>query len=56
MCGGSIISDDPIVKKKGKLSPDEFWAQIDTISELWGFDSSNDDVPKQPKLSSITKG
>ncbi|XP_047946615.1 ethylene-responsive transcription factor RAP2-3 [Salvia hispanica] len=55
MCGGSIISDDPIVKKKGKLSPDEFWAQIDTISELWGFDSSNDDVPKQPKLSSITK-
>ncbi|KAL1548125.1 ethylene-responsive transcription factor RAP2-3-like [Salvia divinorum] len=50
MCGGSIISDEPIIKKKGKLSPDEFWAQLDTISAFWGFDSSNDDVPNQPSI------
>ncbi|XP_057772324.1 ethylene-responsive transcription factor RAP2-3-like [Salvia miltiorrhiza] len=54
MCGGSIISDEPIIKKRGKLSPQELWAQLDTISEFWGFDSSND-VPNQPKHSSIKK-
>ncbi|KAL0414779.1 UNVERIFIED_CONTAM: Ethylene-responsive transcription factor RAP2-3 [Sesamum radiatum] len=42
MCGGSIISDDPIIKRRGKLSTQEFWAELDTISELWGFNSSND--------------
>lgn len=56
MCGGSIISDEPIIKKRGKLSPQEFWAQLDTISEFWGFDSSTDDCPnQQPKQSAVKK-
>ncbi|KAL3812952.1 hypothetical protein ACJIZ3_014220 [Penstemon smallii] len=38
MCGGAIISDDPIIKKRGKLTTQELWAEIDTISHLWGFD------------------
>ncbi|KAH6831884.1 hypothetical protein C2S53_012759 [Perilla frutescens var. hirtella] len=56
MCGGSIISDEPIIKKRGKLSAQEFWAQLDTISELWGFNSSNDDAKESAtKLTSIKK-
>lgn len=51
MCGGSIISDEPIIKKKGKLTSQELWAQLDTISEFWGFNSSN-----QTNSSSINKG
>lgn len=43
MCGGSLISDEPIIKKKGKLSAEEFWAQLDTISEFWGFNNSSND-------------
>ncbi|KAH6816692.1 hypothetical protein C2S51_021512 [Perilla frutescens var. frutescens] len=56
MCGGSIISDEPIIKKRGKLSAQEFWAQLDTISELWGFNSSNDDAKESAaKPTSIKK-
>ncbi|PIN09442.1 hypothetical protein CDL12_17981 [Handroanthus impetiginosus] len=48
MCGGSIISDEPIIKKRGKLSTEEFWAELDSISQLWGFSCSND-AKNQPK-------
>ncbi|KAK4425904.1 Ethylene-responsive transcription factor RAP2-3 [Sesamum alatum] len=46
MCGGSIISDEPIIKRRGKLSTQEFWAELDTISELWGFNCPNDAKPQ----------
>ncbi|KAK6161067.1 hypothetical protein DH2020_004448 [Rehmannia glutinosa] len=48
MCGGSIISDEPIIKRKGKLTTQEFWAELDTISQFWGFNCSNDGN-NQPK-------
>ncbi|CAI9776213.1 unnamed protein product [Fraxinus pennsylvanica] len=41
MCGGAIISDEPIINKRGKLTTEELWAEFDTISEFWGFNSSN---------------
>ncbi|KAI3469342.1 hypothetical protein Pfo_026005 [Paulownia fortunei] len=43
MCGGSIISDEPIIKRRGKLTTQEFWAELDTISQFWGFNCLNDD-------------
>ncbi|KAL3648654.1 hypothetical protein CASFOL_005057 [Castilleja foliolosa] len=52
MCGGSIISDEPIRKRKGKLTTEEFWAELDTISQLWGFNCSTDDGKAQPKEAS----
>ncbi|GFQ03396.1 ethylene-responsive transcription factor rap2-3 [Phtheirospermum japonicum] len=51
MCGGSIISDEPIVKRKGKLTTQEFWAELDTISQFWGFNCSTNDARAQPKES-----
>ncbi|KAK6161061.1 hypothetical protein DH2020_004442 [Rehmannia glutinosa] len=50
MCGGSIISDEPIIKRKGKLTTQEFWAELDTISQFWGFNCSNDGNNQPKKL------
>lgn len=44
-----MISDEPIIKKRGKLTVQQFWADLDTISQLWGFNSSNDGNNHQQK-------
>ncbi|XP_051125175.1 ethylene-responsive transcription factor RAP2-3-like [Andrographis paniculata] len=41
MCGGSIISDGPLAKRRGKLTKQELWAELDTISQFWRFDCSD---------------
>lgn len=48
MCGGSIISDEPLMKRRGKLTAQEFWAELDTISQLWRFDCSSNDANQNP--------
>ncbi|KAL8484926.1 hypothetical protein ACS0TY_027285 [Phlomoides rotata] len=53
MCGGSMISDEPIIKRRGKLTTQEFWAELDTISQFWGFNSSNDG--KNHQQNDVTK-
>lgn len=57
MCGGAIISDESPINRGRKLTTKELWAEFDTISQLWGFDSSGqaadtkatDHKIKQPK-------
>ncbi|CAI9771081.1 unnamed protein product [Fraxinus pennsylvanica] len=57
MCGGAIISDEPIINKRGKLTTEELWAEFDTISEFWGFNSSNDkDLQPINKPKKFNKG
>ncbi|KAL7144418.1 hypothetical protein ABFS83_07G010800 [Erythranthe nasuta] len=56
MCGGSIISDEPIIKRRGKLTTEEFWAELDTISHFWGFDFSDDAAKHQPEPASQKPG
>nr|WAK86025.1 transcription factor ERF64 [Nothapodytes nimmoniana] len=42
MCGGAIISDDDHIGNRGRnLTTGDMWADLDVISELWGFDDSN---------------
>jgi len=40
MCGGAIISDLIAVKRDRKLTTQDLWSELDTISDLLGFDSS----------------
>ncbi|KAL8047603.1 hypothetical protein ABFX02_07G010900 [Erythranthe guttata] len=56
MCGGSIISDEPIIKRRGKLTTEEFWAELDTISHFWGFDFSDDAAKNQPEPAAQKPG
>jgi EREBP-like factor len=39
MCGGAIISDFVEIRPGRKLSPEELWSELDTGSDLLGFDS-----------------
>ncbi|XP_051128024.1 ethylene-responsive transcription factor RAP2-3 [Andrographis paniculata] len=56
MCGGSIISDEPLIKRRGKLSAQEFWEELDNISQIWGFDCSNEDTKHASNLIPPNKG
>ncbi|KAL2470306.1 Ethylene-responsive transcription factor RAP2-3 [Abeliophyllum distichum] len=57
MCGGAIISDEPIINKKGKLTTQELWAEFDTISEFWGFNSPYaKDLQPNNKPKKLNKG
>nr|QBX99291.1 ERF2 [Betula platyphylla] len=48
MCGGAIISDFVDIRPGRKVSPEELWSELDTFSDLHGFDSSNGtDYPNQ---------
>lgn len=56
MCGGAIISDFVDIRpgQAGrKLSPEELWSELDTVSDLLGFDSYPNQfsykVPQKPK-------
>lgn len=41
MCGGAIISDYVDIRPGRKLSAEELWSELDTDSDLLGFDSFN---------------
>lgn len=51
MCGGSIISDEPLIKRRGQLTAQEFWDELHTISQFWGFDCSNE--ANKPSAKSV---
>ncbi|KAL6519802.1 hypothetical protein OROMI_032696 [Orobanche minor] len=55
MCGGSIISDEPVMKRKVSLTTQEFWAELDTISQFGGFNCSANDDKAQPKNAIETR-
>lgn len=42
MCGGAIISDEllPPINGRRKLTTNDLWAELDTLSEFWGFKPS----------------
>ncbi|CAN6551320.1 unnamed protein product [Malus baccata var. baccata] len=48
MCGGAIISDFIAVKRARKLTAEDLWSDLDTISDLLGIDYSNS-INKQPE-------
>lgn len=63
MCGGAIISDLIEAKRGRKLTAEDLWSELDTISDLLGLDSSSSSQflqnmlaqkPKDP--NSFTKG
>ncbi|XP_059455783.1 ethylene-responsive transcription factor RAP2-3 [Corylus avellana] len=66
MCGGAIISDYVDIRPGRKLSAEELWSELDTDSDLLGFDSFNGraypnqfgydyKVPQKPKqLNKVT--
>nr|QNI23861.1 AP2/ERF transcription factor [Camptotheca acuminata] len=37
MCGGDIISDFIAVKRGRKLTTQDLWSELDTVSDLWGL-------------------
>ncbi|KAM5568903.1 hypothetical protein ABKV19_016428 [Rosa sericea] len=41
MCGGAIISDFIEAKRGRKLTAEDLWSELDTISDLLGLDSSS---------------
>uniref|UniRef100_A0A5B7B7U3 AP2/ERF domain-containing protein n=1 Tax=Davidia involucrata TaxID=16924 RepID=A0A5B7B7U3_DAVIN len=41
MCGGAIISDFVPVERGRKLTTQDLWSELDTISDLLGFDYSD---------------
>ncbi|KAJ7955149.1 Ethylene-responsive transcription factor [Quillaja saponaria] len=49
MCGGAIISNYIAVKRGRKLTSEDLWADLDTISDLLGFgpDSNKDQQTQQ---------
>lgn len=66
MCGGAIISDElsPPINGRRKLSTNDLWAELDTLSEFWGFKPStkaevdvdvDDDKKKQIHTSQTNK-
>lgn len=40
MCGGAIISDFVAGKRGRKLTPENVWSELDTISNLFGLDNN----------------
>ncbi|XP_048440582.1 ethylene-responsive transcription factor RAP2-3 isoform X1 [Pyrus x bretschneideri] len=48
MCGGAIISDFIASKRGRKLTAEDLWSELDTISDLLGIDHSNS-INKQPE-------
>lgn len=48
MCGGAIISDFVDIKPVSrKLTAHDLWSEIDTISDLFGYDSITKDFANQ---------
>ncbi|KAJ9699659.1 hypothetical protein PVL29_005499 [Vitis rotundifolia] len=63
MCGGAIISGLIAAKRGRKLTKEDLWSELDTISDLLGLDSANggDDFnPSEnrvaPKPKQVNKG
>lgn len=63
MCGGAIISGFIAAKRGRKLTKEDLWSELDTISDLLGLDSANggDDFnPSEnrvaPKPKQVSKG
>lgn len=63
MCGGAIISGFIAAKRGRKLTKEDLWSELDTISDLLGLDSANggDDLnPSEnrvaPKPKQVSKG
>ena len=63
MCGGAIISDFIDEKRRRKLTREDLWSELDTISDLLSLDSasagkgsdwSEDSVSANPKQ--VNKG
>lgn len=64
MCGGAIISDEllPPINGRRKLTTNDLWAELDTLSEFWGFKPStkaevdvDDDKKKKIDTSQTNK-
>ncbi|KAM1086603.1 ethylene-responsive transcription factor RAP2-3-like isoform X2 [Malus sylvestris] len=54
MCGGAIISDFIAVKRALKLTAEDLWSDLDTISDLLGIDYSNS-INKQPENHKVVQ-
>ncbi|KAK9933853.1 hypothetical protein M0R45_021027 [Rubus argutus] len=56
MCGGAIISGLIEAKRGRKLTAEDLWSELDTISDLLGLDSSSSSQFSAQHASSKTKG
>lgn len=63
MCGGAIISDLIAAKRGRKLTKEDLWSELDTISDLLGLDSAKGGAgfnPSEnrvaPKPKQVNKG
>ncbi|XP_068332832.1 ethylene-responsive transcription factor RAP2-3-like isoform X1 [Pyrus communis] len=54
MCGGAIISDFIAAKRGRKLTVQDLWSDLDTISDLLGIDYSNS-INKQPENHKVVQ-
>ncbi|TQE06565.1 hypothetical protein C1H46_007807 [Malus baccata] len=54
MCGGAIISDFIAVKRALKLTAEDLWSDLDTMSDLLGIDYSNS-INKQPEKHKVVQ-